>query len=58
MRILAFPKIGSLFKWIFGATQLKQNPKYDIFQKSLFGTLASNMILGLDVVPIAAEQNF
>ena len=34
----------------------KKIPKYNIFEKTLFFTLASNMNLGLNAVPVAAGQ--
>ena len=46
----------SLFKLIFKATQLQKIPESDIFQKTLFCTLASSMNLGLNGVPAAAGQ--
>ena len=35
---------------------MKERPKYYIFQKALFCTLASITKLGLNAVPVAAEQ--
>ena len=51
-----FEKAHLLFKLIFKATPLQKVPEYDIFQKTLFFTLASSMNLGLNVVPVAAGQ--
>ena len=53
---LVLQEIHSLFKLIFSATQLKQRPGYDIFQKALFYTLASSKKLRLNAVPIVAGQ--
>ena len=41
---------------MFKATKLQKVPKYDIFQKKLFCTLASSMNLELNAVPVAAGQ--
>ena len=41
---------------IFKATQSQKIPEYDIFQKTLFCTLASSMNLGLNAVPVAVGQ--
>ena len=56
LKFLVFEKSHSLFKLIFKATQLQKIPEYDIFQKTLFCTLASSMNLGLNAVPVAAGQ--
>ena len=48
--------MNSLLKMIFRAAQLQQKPKYDIFQKTLFLTLASSTNLGLDAVLISDAQ--
>ena len=56
LNILVFEKPQSLFKLIFKATQLQKITEYDIFQKILFCTLASNMNLGLNTVPVVAGQ--
>ena len=53
VKFLLFKKSHLLFKLIFQATQLQKVPKYDIFQKTLFFTLVSNMNLGLNAVPLA-----
>ena len=53
---LVFQKTYSLSKLIFRTTQMKERPKYGIFQKSLSCTFASRTNLGLKAVPIAAGQ--
>ena len=37
MQILTFQKIYLLLKLTFRATELRQRPKFNIFQKALFG---------------------
>ena len=54
--ILFFQKIHSLLKLTFKATYLGQRPKFDIFQKALFFTLALFTNFVLEVVPIAAGK--
>ena len=56
LKILVFEKTHSLFKLIFKATQWQKIPEYGIFQKALFYILASDMNLGWNAVPVAAEQ--
>ena len=56
LKILIFETAHSLFKLIFKATQLEKVPEYEIFQKTLFCTLASSMTLRLNAVPVAAGQ--
>ena len=45
LKILEFEKAHSLFKLIFKAAQLQKVPEYDIFQNTLFCTLATSMNL-------------
>ena len=56
LMVLVFEKVHSLLKLIFRATQLQKVPGYDIFQKTLFCTLASSMNLGPNAVQVAAGQ--
>ena len=56
MNFFIFEIAHSLFKLIFKATQLEKVPEYEIFQKTLFCTLASSMTLRLNAVPVAAGQ--
>ena len=56
LKILVFEKAHSLFKLSFKANQLQKTPEFDIFQKTLFCNLVSNMNLGLNAVPVAAGQ--
>ena len=51
-----FKNAHLLFKLIFKATKLQKLPEYDIFQKTLFCTLASSMNLGLNAVLVASGQ--
>ena len=43
---------------IFKASQLQKIPEYDIFQKTLFFTLASSMNSVLNVVRVAAAGQY
>ena len=54
LKILVFQNKHSLFKLMFRAIKWQQRPKYDIQQKALFYTLASNV--GLHALPIAARH--
>ena len=56
LEILVFRKTHLFFKLIFRAIQLQQRPKYDIFQKALLCTLASNTNFGWNAVPIAVGR--
>ena len=58
IRTLVFQKNHSFFQVIFRATQLRQMPKDDLFQKALFCTFTSITNLGLNTFPIAAVQYF
>ena len=55
LKILEFENAHSLCKLIFKVNQLQKIPEYDIFQKTIFFTLASRMNLGLNTVPVAAR---
>ena len=52
--ILVFQKTHLLLKMKFRAIDLRKWPKFDIFQKSLFTTLASSTNFVLKTVPTAA----
>ena len=52
LNIIGFKRTHQLFNLIFMITHLQQRPKYDIFQKALFCTLASNTNLFLNFVRI------
>ena len=56
LKIVVLAKGHLLFKLIFKSTQLQKVPEYDIFQKTLFCTLAPSINLGQDAVPVATGQ--
>ena len=54
LETLIFEKAHTHYKLIFKASQSEKVPEYDMFQKTLFCTLASTMNLGLNTVRVAA----
>ena len=57
LETLIFEKAHMHYKLIFKASQSQKIPEYDIFQKTLFSTLASTINLGLNAVPVEAARH-
>ena len=56
LETLIFEKAHTHCKQIFKLSQSQKIAEFDMFQKTLFSTLASTMNLGLNAVLVAAGQ--